>query len=277
MRTPPRPLLVLHPDPGLLRQLRTLPVREFAVHPVQDWSALGRALREAAPATLAVVDPAHGAERGEFPSEPLRALLADFPSLAVFAVARAGSVTRRDLLTLGSWGVAQVVVVAHDDTPDALLLRLRASQGRSLRRRVAGVLPPETSGRARAIVDAAAAVAAEGGQGRDLARRLRLSRRTLLRWCDRAGVPPPRRLLAWLRVLLAVEMLGDPGRTVLGVAHACGYASDSGLRRVTRRFAGASPAALRGGAAVESCRERFVALLRRCRERAGRERQRLHA
>jgi AraC-like DNA-binding protein len=276
MRTPPRPLLVLHPDPGLHRQLRALPGREFAVHPVADWPALGRIVREAGAGALAVVDPAVGPERGEFPAEPLRGLLSDFPSLAVFAVVRAEVVTRRDLLTLGAWGVAQIVVVAHDDTREALLLRLRASQGRSLRRRMAGVLPPETSGRARAIVDAAAAVAAEGGQGRDLARRLRLSRRTLLRWCDRAGLPPPRKLLAWLRVLLAVEMLGDPGRTVLGVAHACGYASDSGLRRVTRRFAGASPAGLRGGAAVESCRERFGAVLRRCRERATGERRRVH-
>src|SRR3712207_9332148 len=83
----------------------------------------------------------------------------------------------------------------------------------------------------RSIVDAAAEVVAVGGHGRDLARSLQLSRRTLLRWCERAELPPPRKLLAWMRILLACELLDDPGRTVLSVAHACGY-SRSEERRV---------------------------------------------
>ena len=92
-----------------------------------------------------------------------------------------------------------------------------------------------------------ARVIATAGRGAklDLARQLRLSRRTLLRWCKRAELPPPRKLLAWMRILLAAELLDDPGRTVLTVAHACGYASDSGLRRVTQKFVGASPSELR--------------------------------
>ena len=55
--------------------------------------------------------------------------------------------------------------------------------------------------------------------------------RTVLRWAERAGLPAPRRMLAWMRILLAAVLLDDPGRTVLSVAHACGYSSDSSLRR----------------------------------------------
>jgi AraC-like DNA-binding protein len=270
MRLPPRPLLLLHPDPALHRLLRGLPGRAFSVHAVPDWEALERAVRDAPPSVVAIVDPARGAEHGEFPADPLRRLLEAFPSVPVFAVVDGGEQTPVALRTLGAWGVAQVVTAAHDDTIAALLHRLDAAQGRSLRRGLAATLPPDTSGRARAIADTAAAVVAVGGQGRELARRLSLSRRTLLRWCDRAGLPPPRKLLAWLRVMLAAEMLDDPGRTVLAVAHACGYASDSGLRRVTRRFVGSSPAALRRVGAARRCTERFGEVVSRSRERAGR-------
>ena len=120
------------------------------------------------------------------------------------------------------------------------------------------VLPVETSGRGRVIIDAAADVVAMGEQGRDLAAALGLSRRTLLRWSERAGIPPPRRLLAWMRILLACAMLDDPGRSVLSVARSAGYSSDSGLRRITQKFLQASPTELRGRGAFPLAAAAFV-------------------
>src|SRR3712207_4948195 len=117
----------------------------------------------------------------------------------------------------------------------------------------------------RSIVDAAAEVVAVGGHGRDLARSLQLSRRTLLRWCERAELPPPRKLLAWMRILLACELLDDPGRTVLSVAHACGYSSDSGLRRVTQKFVGSSPTELRRRGAFARASKVFLESLAKYR------------
>jgi AraC-like DNA-binding protein len=70
----------------------------------------------------------------------------------------------------------------------------------------------------------------------------------VLRWCGRADLPQPRRLLAWLRILLAADMLDDPGRTLAAVARACGYSSDTALRNTLRTFLGASPTELRGQA-----------------------------
>jgi transcriptional regulator GlxA family with amidase domain len=114
------------------------------------------------------------------------------------------------------------------------------------------------SGQARAILMAAAEVVATGGQAQELARALYLSPRTLLRWCNRAELPPPRRVLAWMRILLATELLDDPGRTVSSVAHACGYSSDNSLRRALQDFLDTTPTTLRKDGAFSLASELFL-------------------
>ena len=64
-----------------------------------------------------------------------------------------------------------------------------------------------------------------------------------------------------MRVLLACEMLDDPGRTVLSVANACGYSSDSGLRRITQKFLDASPTELRDKGAFKHAAAAFIKVL----------------
>ena len=54
--------------------------------------------------------------------------------------------------------------------------------------------------------------------------------------------------MAWLRILLAADMLDDAGRTLAAAARACGYSSDTALRNALRSFLGASPTELRGQA-----------------------------
>jgi AraC-like DNA-binding protein len=114
------------------------------------------------------------------------------------------------------------------------------------------------SGAARAILAAATSVVVEGGYGGELARSLHVTTRTLSRWCRRARLPPPRRLLAWMRILLAGELLDDPGRTVSDVALSCGYAADSSLRHALRSFVGVNPSELRERGAFAVTAEAFV-------------------
>ena len=64
-----------------------------------------------------------------------------------------------------------------------------------------------------------------------------------------------------MRVLLACELLDDPGRTVLSVAHTCGYSSDSGLRRITQKFLDSSPTDLRDQGAFRQGAKAFVQAL----------------
>ena len=266
-----RPLFVLHPDPTLRERVRQACGSDYEFSAVAGWGELYDAIRDSPPAALVVVDPYGTAEGGErngarpLASE-LRSMLAEYPSTSVLAALEVRPDRFDDLRTLGKWGVVQVISIDHDDTPYSIGQRLRAARGRPLRALLEEVLPPETSGRARAILEAATDVVTVGEHGRDLAGSLHLSRRTLLRWCQRAGLPAPRRLLAWMRVLLACELLDDPGRTVLSVAHTCGYSSDSGLRRITQKFLGASPTDLRDQGAFRIASAAFVEALKEERQ-----------
>lgn len=266
MKIGARPLVVMHWDEAFRERIRRLSERDYIFQAVPDWESLREAVRESPPSALVVVDPYSETGGRNGPSPALRSLLVEFPSAAVFAALDVSPSRFDDLRTLGKWGVVQVISLGHDDTHTALLQRFRQSHGRPLRALLEQVLPPDTPGRARAIVDAAAEVVAVGGHGRDLAKSLYLSRRTLLRWCERAELPPPRKLLAWMRILLAAELLDDPGRTVLSVAHACGYSSDSGLRRVTQKFLEESPTTLREKGAFARASSAFLKMLAKYRK-----------
>lgn len=268
-----RPLLVMHPDAAFRERVRKACGNDYHFQAIRDWDDLQEAIRESPPAAVALVYPYElrgwNAPGGNGPgplSSQLRTLLTEFPSLAVLAALEVTPARFDDLRTLGKWGVVQVISLDHDDTAYAISQRLRAARGRPLRALIEQVLPPETSGRARAIIEAATDVVTAGQHGRDLAKSLHLSRRTLLRWCQRAGLPAPRRLLAWMRVLLACELLDDPGRTVLSVAHTCGYSSDSGLRRITQKFLGSSPSDLRERGAFRIASRAFIEQLEETRK-----------
>jgi AraC-like DNA-binding protein len=236
----------MHTNGALRERLRKLGSRGFRTRVVAGWDELRREIVSAPPAAVVVVDPYAGSP-GPRPqlSPELRALLWEFPSATVVGALEIRAGTSRDLRTLGEWGVVDIISLAEDDTQESLTRRLRAVEGRSLQLLLERTLPPVLSGRARMLVMTAAQVVAAGLKARELARRLHLSERTVLRWSNRAGLPPPRRLLAWMRMLLAASLLDDPGRSVLSVAHACGYASDGSLRRAMQDFLGMGPTALR--------------------------------
>lgn len=236
-------VLLLHGGAEFGARIGSTSGRNYAVQPVPDWETLIEELHTAPPSTIVVLDPYFAQATRDVTA--IRSLLGEFPSVPVLAVVRVRPEHAADLLSLAEAGVADVVVIDHDDTAGALHARLQAAQARPLRVLLDGLLPPDASGRARAIVDAAAAVVAAGGSGLDFAVALCMGRRTLLRWAAGADLPPPRVPMAWMRVLLAAHLLDDRGRTVLSVAQACGYSSDSGLRRVTLNFLGQSPTELR--------------------------------
>jgi AraC-like DNA-binding protein len=264
MRQVTRPLLVLHADGFFREQVRKAGGKRFEFVHVEEWVELRELVRTSPPAALIVVDP-YAHDGGDLAGE-LRAMLLEFPSATVIAAFELRPDRYRDLRTLGAWGVADVIVRGEDDTTDAIARRLRAIQGRPLQSLLERSLPANTSGQARALLMAAAEVVSTGGQARELARMLYLSPRTLLRWCERAELPPPRRILVWMRVLMAAELLDDPGRTVSSVAHACGYSSDNSLRRALQDFLETTPTALRREGAFGIASRAFLEDLVRARE-----------
>ena len=274
MQTVARPLLVLHADALFRERLRRIGNQRFQCQFVPDWEKLREAVREAPPAALIVVDPytrTYGSEAELAPE--LRSLLWEFPSATVIAALEVKRGRIRDLRTLGEWGVKEVIALDEEDTLEAIARRLRSAQGRPLQSLLERSLPATLSGRARTLLMAAAEVVAEGGHGRDLAASLRLSERTLLRWAEQADLPPPRRILAWMRVLLACELLDDPSQTVLSVAYTCGYASDSSLRRAVQEFTGVLLTKLRQQGAFSTAAQIFLKELADARE-LGRARRR---
>ncbi|HET6229892.1 MAG TPA: helix-turn-helix domain-containing protein [Longimicrobiaceae bacterium] len=262
-------LVLLHADaPFRERVHRAAPLS--TVLDARDWEELRGALRYAPPGTVAVVDPYTG---GEGLSGELRDLLRDFRSATVIAAYRFGAAHYGDLRTLGQWGVAELICIGREDTRAALARRLRAMQARAVQRVLQHSLAHPMGARGRAVLTAAAETVATGGQAPELAAALELTERTLLRWCARTDLPPPRRLLAWLRVLLACDLLDDPGHTLSSASRACGYAADMPLRRAIRNLVGLEPRELRERGALATAAARFAAELGALRE-AGRERRR---
>ena len=259
MPPPPRPLLVLHTNGAFTERVRRVGPRGFQCTFLTSWDRLRQAVVDSPPAAIIIVDPyANSGAADPQLSTELRTLLWEFPSATVLAALEIRPGRSRDLRTLGEWGVTDVISLVEDDTHEAIYRRLRSVEGRSLQTLLERTLPPLLSGRTRMLMMTAAEVVAVGGRARELARRLHLSERTVLRWAERGGLPPPRRLLAWMRILLAASLLDDPGRTVLSVAHACGYSSDSSLRRAMQDFLRIGPSALRRDGAFPVAARAFL-------------------
>jgi AraC-like DNA-binding protein len=261
--------MVMHPDGAFRERVRRVGGKSFRCSFLPDWDALRAAVCEAPPATLLIVDPYDTSSRdGPQLAPELRALLWEFPSATVVAAMEIYPGRSHDLRTLGEWGVTDIISLDEEDTQEAITRRLRGAQGRPLQNLLQRCLPSTVSGRARTLLMTAAEVVSMGGRGRDLARTLHLSERTVLRWSERAGLPPPRRLMAWMRILLAASLLDDPGRTVLSVAYACGYSSDSSLRRAMQDFLGTIPTTLRKEGAFSRASRIFLNELEEVRQQA---------
>lgn len=264
MKTGPRPVLVMHSSQRLLDQVRKLNGREFTCRFIADWPALVAAVRRAPPSAIAVVDPYAGAKANAV-SRSLRSLIAEFPSLPVFAAVDFVLAGEEQVSALEKAGVAGVIKIGVDVVPEPLRERFRSVEGRFMKLLLTRVLPPAKTSREERIRAVAAEVVSAGGCGRDMARALSTSLRSLLRWLYRSELLCARDLLAWMRLLQAAELLDDPGRTVLSVARACGYASDSGLRRAANKLVGRSPTELRRRGAFAEASRAFVAVLERPR------------
>lgn len=259
------PVLVMEPS---LRPLFAQLGEPYALTFDVGWEELEETLRAAPPATVVVVHPYAGERR--FPR--VRDLLRRFPSVPVVAAMELRPELTGDVATLLGWGVSEVVWLGPESAPAALRARLRQAHARPFKRRIEGALSPYVGGEARVLLRAAAEVAVEQGQARELARKFGVGERTLTLRCTRADLPAPRQTQAWMRMLLACMLLDDPGRTVYSAAYASGYSTERSLRRAIRTSLGVDSTALRKAGAFDTAMSAFNDALREARE-AGRERR----
>lgn len=257
MRTPPRPLLVLHEDQVLRERLSRAAAGRFRLAVVEDWVALRDGIATAPPAAVAVVDPYFGLANGAEPSPHLYKLLKAFPSSTVIAAMDTSPARYRDIWRMGEWGIAEILQRDEDWSQVAIRRRLLRARAQPLRRLLSHESGVPFTGRARTIMDAAVETVMTGGHPKELAKTLGFSPSTLLRWCKRSQLPTPRRLLVWLRVLFASALLDDPGHTVFSVGLACGYSGDQALRRAIRSVVPHTPSRLRELGAFETVSQAF--------------------
>jgi transcriptional regulator GlxA family with amidase domain len=122
-------------------------------------------------------------------------------------------------------------------------------------------------------VRAACETVVDGGGAAELAGIFGVEARTVSAWCRREGLPPPRRLLAWTRVMLSATLLEEDGRSVVNVARSAGYATDHALRRAMRELIGGDPATVARAKLFDQAAERFNSELRDYRERVREQRR----
>ncbi|MEW5929458.1 MAG: helix-turn-helix domain-containing protein [Gemmatimonadota bacterium] len=228
---------VLAPSSPRLDAVRELPA-PYAIQRVDGWDELRARLRTAPPSTSVLVDadaPGGGLD------ERVRELIARFAMNPVVPVLELEPGRVDDLRQLLRWGVSEVVNFPVESLPGAVAHRLGHAHARPLKRRLEALAPRTLSEDAMTLLYAAAEVAVDGGGAPELAGRLGARPRTVAGWCAREGFPPPRRLQAWVRLLLAAALLEDPERTVVGAALACGYSNDHSLRRAMRELTGELP------------------------------------
>ncbi len=246
-------------DSLALRPLSTLPPPYSRI--VVDWGEMIAAVRREPPSSVAIIDPMAGDAL-----DPRVRELADaaglVPVLAVIPldIAHAGH-----LRPLYDQGVSDVADAAFECTPNAILPRLQAVHAMPFKQVLEPHLSRFVSMEALILIRAAAGVVVDRGAATDLARFFESTERTVAGWCTRTRLPAPRRLFAWLRLLLATALLEHPGRTIADAARCAGY-RDQSLRRATRELLGAGVRPRRG--LFTTAAAAFNDELRDCRERA---------
>lgn len=229
---PSQPVVLLQsPRLAFLRQLRgAVRVREVA-----DWDTLAGVLPLQHPSSVVVLDPY---DQPDTPSAFFWKLLERFPSVAIVPAFEALPERVPDMRAMMAAGASEILNLDREDAARVAAARIRSASARPFKRRMDAVIARRAGVEARTILTAAAEVAVRGGGPNDLAAAFGVRAKTLCSWCGAHGLPLPRRLLGWLRILLAAQMLEDAGRTRATVAAACGYRTDRSLRRIIQRFVG---------------------------------------
>lgn len=227
--------LLIHDSPTLRRLLRIN--GGYAARGLQ-WDDLIAAGREAAPSTVLIVAPFDDPALA-IPNPRLPALIAASAGVVpVLALVPFQASVTAAVRTLLDQGVTEIADVHLEATPDAIRPRLQAFHAQPLKRLVEPALSRFASTNTRTLVRAAAEVAVDGGTAVDLAEVFRSTERTVSGWCAREALPQPRRLLAWLRLILALSLLESPHRSVAKAARGAGYSFDHSLRRAVRDMLG---------------------------------------
>jgi AraC-like DNA-binding protein len=262
-----RSLLLVEISPEMDRLVADLPESRFASLAL-SWSSLDTALRKAQPNSILVVEPFDPVSSSTTFArmEALRELLRRAPVIPVVAVARHPENNAEMYASLLQEGLTEWLDLGREACAFAVERRFRHAASVSVQKLLDRALSTPLSSRTRALLGEACEVAASGGRMPDLAHSFGVAERTVSRWLFRAELPPPRRLLAWIRLLLAADYLDAGQYTLESIARGTGYSSGASLKTALRNMLGATPKELRQRGAFRTVADGFAGELRAIRE-----------
>lgn len=232
----------------------------YVLRPLGGWEELREAAQSAIPRSVVLTR-----ITGEDDVDRLRGLVRATPSVPVVAAMRFGAAGVDVVRGAVAAGAADVANLEGVTSLAALVPTLRRAHAQPLKRRVEASLPVWMGEDARTLLRAAVETVVDGG-GRDVfAGIFGVYARTLSVRCAELRLPAPRRLLGWMRVLLALTLLEEEGRTVLNVAAGCGYNDGSSLKRAIENFTGATGPGFVRDARFGDAFDRFAEELRSLR------------
>jgi AraC-like DNA-binding protein len=159
-------------------------------------------------------------------------------------------------------GISEIVNLDALPVLAGMVPTLRRAHARPLKRRMEAGLPVWVPEEARTLLRAAAETVVDRGGRPMFAGIFGVYVRTVALKSRELNLPPPRRLLAWVRVLLALSLLEESERTVLNVAHVCGYRDNSSLKRAIENFTGTPALASIRDQSFAAAFDRFTGELR---------------
>ena len=205
------------------------------VRAAPGWTALRERVRTAPPSSIVLVRAG-----GEGDAGPLRDLMMETPCVPLVAAVPFERATAAGVRALLDTGLAEIANAGEPVELAALIPALRQAHARPLKRRIEERMPVWVPEDARTLIRAAAETVVDGGGRERFAGIFGVYVRTVAAKCAELGLPPPRRLLGWVRVLLALTLLEEAHRTVLNAAVCCGYTDNSSLKRAVENFTGSA-------------------------------------
>jgi AraC-like DNA-binding protein len=262
-----RSLLLVDISAEISRLMSKLPEEAFALQTL-TWGTVEWALQRAQPNSILVVEPIDPlSPSGTFERiQAVQNLLRRNPFLPVVAVATHPENNAEIYATLLQAGLTEWLDSGRESCALAVERRLMHAASVSVQRLIDRALATPLSSRTRVLLGRASEVASAGGKMPDLARALGVGKRTASRWLVRADLPPPRRLLAWIRVRLVADFLDSGRHSLEAIARATGYSSAASVKTALRNMLGTTPNDLRARGAFTTVAGRFSDDLRAIRE-----------
>jgi len=196
---------------------------------------------------LVIADPCRDSGRC---AELLAAIHVGFPSCTVAVYTTLTHGLARHLLTLGAAGISDVVLSGYDDSPAHFEDLAYRVAGNPLAATMLEELRAELSALPEALQQAVRMLYAHPLRFRatdDLVAVAHMSRRTMYEHFKSAGVGSLRLLVASGRVLRAISLLQDPGRTLREISERLAFGRPDHLGAQIRSLCGLRVADIRSG------------------------------